>query len=203
MIELVEHRAIAAFFGESPDMGLDDHGLLPRPSAPVRSAPSIGFMIDDFAGTENIIGLKCRCRIRHVDLVIDAEFVARARLHAGDVGCEPAALAALHRVRLLQHDFDAFRRRRPQPKPRAVVCQTRAEFPVIHAAPAKASTDRGGALVSEPDAKAAAVCAFVVFSTCWQFLYSAIRGNVKAISSGAAFSTIKIGACPCSIGAST
>ncbi len=151
-------------------------------------------MVDHFARAEDIIGLKRRRRIRHVDLVIDAEFVARAGLHAGDVGGEPAVLAALHRVRLLQHDIDAFRRRRPQPKPRAVVCQTRAELPVVHAVPAKASTDRGGALVAAPEVSLVGLCtASVVFSTCCQFLYSGISGNLKAISSGAAFRTIKIG----------
>ena len=70
-----------------------------------------------------------------------------------------------------------------------------AELPVAHAAPAKASTERGGALASAPDGEfdAEFCTASVVFSTCCQFLYSGISGNLKAISSGAAFSTIKIG----------
>ena len=41
---------------------------------------------------------------------------------------------------------------------RAVRRQPRAELPVIHAEPAKASTERGGALVSAPEAKSAGVC---------------------------------------------
>ena len=128
-------------------------------------------MVDHLARTKDVIRLKRRRRIRHVDLVIDAEFVTRAGFHAGDVGGEPAVLAALHRVRLLQHDIDALRRRRPQPKPRAVGCQNGAKLAVPHVAPTKASTDRGGALISTPEARPVEVCAAsVVFSTCCQFL---------------------------------
>ena len=68
-------------------------------------------------------------------------------------------------MRLLQHDIDALRRRRPQPKSRGVVCRAGAELPVVHAAPVKASTDRGGALASAPEAYPVKLCtASVVFS---------------------------------------
>ena len=80
MIEPVDHGAIGAFLGEGADMGLEDHGLLPRPPAPVRGAPWIGLVIDHLARAEDVFGLKGRRRIGHVDLVIDAEFVARAGL---------------------------------------------------------------------------------------------------------------------------
>ena len=194
MIEPFDHRAIGAFLGEGADMGLEDHGLLPRSSVPVSGAPWIGFVIDHLARAKHVIRLKRRRGIRYVNLVIDAEFIARARFYAGNVGREQAVLAAYHRMRLHEHDVDAFRRRRPQPKLRSVTCQARPELPVIHAAPANASTDRGGALVSVPAAKSMGLCtASTVFSTCCQLLYSGISGNLKPISSGAAFRTIKIG----------
>ena len=53
-------------------MGLDDHGLLPRPPAPVRGAPWIGLMVDHFARTKYVIRLKRGRWIRHVAFVIDA-----------------------------------------------------------------------------------------------------------------------------------
>src|SRR6185312_6371756 len=132
---------------------------------------------------------------------VDAEFITRAGLHTGDIGGEPAVLAARHRMRMPQHDIDALCRRRPQPKARAVTGQAGPELAAVHDAPANASTDRGGALISAPDANSAGLCtASTVFSTCCQFLYSGNSGNLKPISSGAAFSTIKIGGWPCSIG---
>src|SRR4051812_25210540 len=69
------------------------------------------------------------------------------------------------------------------------------------AEPEKASTVRGGAFVSAPEANSAGVCASsTVFSTCCQRAYSGIFGKWKTISSGAALSTTKIGAPPGSAG---
>ena len=115
-------------------------------------------MIDHLARTENVVGLKRGRRVGDVDLVVDAEFVAGAGRGAGNLGGEPAVIAARHRMRLVQQQIDALRGRRPQPKQRAVPRQPWAELPLIHAEPAKASTERGGALVSAPDAKSAAAC---------------------------------------------
>ena len=41
MVELADHGAISALPGEAADMGFRHDGFLPRPSAPVRSAPWI------------------------------------------------------------------------------------------------------------------------------------------------------------------
>src|SRR6185312_10104261 len=205
MIEPVDHGAIAAAFRKGADMGLDEDRLSPGPPAPILRAPGEGVLVDYLARAHHIFRLEGGSGIWHVDLVIDAEFVARAWACLHDIEGVPASVAAAHGERLLlQHEIDAFRRRCPEPKRRAILVQCRAKSPFAHAAPAKASTDRGGAFVSAPDAKSALSClTSVVFSTCCQLLYSGIFGSLNAISSGAAFSTIKIGACPCSIGPST
>src|SRR5205814_6341658 len=152
----------------------------------------------------NIFGLKRRGRIGHVDLVIDPEFVARAGLHAGDVGGKPAFVAALHCLRFVQQQLHALCCRRPKVERRAVCRRPRTELSLIHAEPAKASTERGGALAPAPAAKSAVVClASAVLRTSSQLLYSAMTGSLNAISSGAALSTIKIGGCAGSTGPST
>ena len=78
MIELADHGAVGAFRREGADMGFEHDGFLPRTSAPVRGAPWVGGVIDHFAGAGNVVGLKRRGRIGHIDLVVDPEFVARA-----------------------------------------------------------------------------------------------------------------------------
>src|SRR6202021_3096131 len=99
---------------------------------------------------------------------------------------------------------DALGRRRPQAKRGAVRSQLWAKMPFIHAEPEKTSTERGGAVVSLPDGKSAAVClTSAVFNSCRQLLYSGIFGSVNLISSGAALSTMKTGGWPCSVGPST
>ncbi len=212
MIELVDHRAIAAFAGEGADVGLDQDGVLPRPPAPVARAPCIGVVIDQLAGAEHVVGLKRGGGIGHVDLAVNPEFVMRTGGEAGDVGREPAVAAARHCLEvglwLVQHQLDAPGGRCPQAKRCAVRCailgQPRTELPRAHAIPAKASTEREGALASAPDAKSALACvASVVFNTCRQVLYSLMTGNLNAISSGAALRTTKIGPCSLLTGPST
>ena len=78
MIEFLDHGAIAAVLREGADMGFDDDGLLPRPSAPIGGAPRISGVIDHLARAEDVFGLKRRRRIGDIDLVVDAEFVAGA-----------------------------------------------------------------------------------------------------------------------------
>ena len=158
MIELLDHCAVSTLRRERSDMGFDQHGFLPRPPAPIPGAPWVACVIDHLARTGNIFGLKRRGRIGHVDLVVDPEFVAHAGLHAGDVGGKPAIVAALHRLRFVQQQLHALCRRRPKVKRRAVCCRSRAELSLIHAEPAKASTERGGALAPAPAAKSAVVC---------------------------------------------
>ena len=187
-------------------MGLDDDGFLPRPPAPVRGAPRIGVVVDHLARAEDVIGLKRRRRIRHVDLVIDAEFVARTGFHAGDIGGEPAILAALHRVRLAP----ASRRRASPPAPTAETarrrcrqpgpnCRSLMPRPQRQAPIAAARWSRRRTRSSIGRLHGFGRCSAPAASSCIR----ASSGNLKAISSGAAFSTIKIGGCPCSSGPST
>jgi len=85
MIELVDHGAVSALRGEGADMRFQQHGFVPRTSAPVRRAPAISGMVDHLAGTEHIVRLKGRCRIRHVDFIVDPEAVVGARFDPGNL----------------------------------------------------------------------------------------------------------------------
>ena len=158
MIELFDHLTVSTPRRERSNMSFDQHGFLPGPSAPIPGAPWVACVIDHLARTGNIFGLKRRGRIGHVDLVIDPEFVARAGLHAGDVGGKPAFVAALHCLRFVQQQLHALCCRRPKVERRAVCRRPRTELSLIHAEPAKASTERGGALAPAPAAKSAVVC---------------------------------------------
>src|ERR1700731_2343845 len=204
MIELAGHGAVAALRREGADMGFDQHGFLPWTPAPVRCAPPVARVIDHFARARHIVGLKGGSRIRDVDLVVDAEFVARAGRHARQVDAEPAVLAAPQGMGFFQQQIDAFGRRRPKAKRRAVRRQPCAELPLIHAEPAKARTERGAAFASFPDAKSLTSClTSAVFNSCCQALYSGSFGSLNVICSGAAFSTMKIGSPPGSVGPTT
>ena len=105
-------------------------------------------MIDHFAGAENVFRLERGGGVGDIDLVVDVEFVAGAGGNTQNLGGEPAVVAARHRVRLLQHHVNALCRWRPQPELRTAICQPGTERTCAHATPAKASTERGGALVS-------------------------------------------------------
>src|ERR1700744_2739933 len=203
-MDLAHHRPVRALLGEGADMGFAQDRLLPRPSPPVDGAPAIGAVIDHLAWTGHIIGLKRGSRIGDIDLAVDAELITRTGLDAGNLRREPAVASVTQRGWSFQEHLDMLGRRRPQTKGRTGWGQLWAKLPLIHAEPAKASTERGGAFRSAPEAKSAVFCSVsVVLSTCCQLLYSCILGNLKAISSGAAFRTIKIGICPGSIGPST
>ncbi len=85
MIEPVDHGAIGALRREGSDMGFDQDGFLPRPSAPIPRAPLISAVVDHFARTGDVLRLECRGRIRNVDLIVNPEFIERAGLDAGDI----------------------------------------------------------------------------------------------------------------------
>src|SRR5579864_1199942 len=205
MIEFLDHGAIGAFAREGADMGLEQHRFEPRPPAPVSGAPVVAGMIDHFARTGHVLGLKGGGRVRHVDLIVDPEFVARASFGVRNVDLEPAVPRARKRVAspLHQH-IDPPGRRGPKAERGAVWRQPCAEMSFIHAEPEKTSTERGGAVVSLPDGNSAAVClTSTVFNSCCQLLYSGTFGKVNVIASGAALSTMKSAGWPCSTGAST
>ncbi len=113
MIESFDHGAVAAVRHEGADMGFDQYGFMPRPTAPVRRPPSVVGMIDHLARPRDVVRLKGGGWIRHIDLVVDPESVARAGFHAGDIGGKPAIIAASHGVTLFQQDLDSLGRRRP------------------------------------------------------------------------------------------
>src|SRR5262249_30792021 len=170
MIELLDHRTKSAFLRKSADMDFDQHGFRPWPPAPISRAPVEAVVIDDLARAEHVIRLKCRGRIRDFHSAVDAEFVTGAGLHAGDIRRKPSAWLSAHRLRSVQNELDAIGGGRPQAECRAILGEPRAELPAAHMAPAKASTDRGGALLSAADANSTAACvASAVFSTCRQF----------------------------------
>src|ERR1700682_4618509 len=106
MINPVDHGAVGAFARKSADMGLKHHGLVPGPAAPAGSAPWIGGVIDHLARAGDSLGLESGGRIGDVDLVVDAEFVARTGLHAGNLGGEPAIFAAYQGMKLVQQEID-------------------------------------------------------------------------------------------------
>src|ERR1700753_4074699 len=94
---------------------------------------------------------------------------------------EPAVFGGSKRVMLtIQHEIDALGRRRPQAKRGAVGSELRAEMSFIHAEPEKTSPERGGAVVSLPEEKPAAVClTSAVFNSCCQLAYSGTFGSVN------------------------
>src|SRR5437764_11692155 len=151
-------------------------------------------MIDQLARTRNVIRLKGGNGIGNVDLVVDAELVSRACSYACDISGKPALVAWPHVCGCLKQQIDALCARRPKSKRRAVRSHSCAELPLIHAEPAKARTERGGAFASSPDAEFLTCClTSTVFNSCRHNLYSGIFVSLNAISSGAAFNTMKIG----------
>jgi hypothetical protein len=70
-------------------------------------------VVEQFARAGNVFRLKRGRRVGHIDLVVDPEFVARASLKAGYIGRKPAICIAVQRMRLVQQQIDALRRRRP------------------------------------------------------------------------------------------
>ena len=115
MIELVDHRAIGALFGKGADVAFEEHRILPRPAAPVLGAPDVGAVVDHLARTRDVLGLKIRTGIGHVELVVDAELVAGAGPNARSVKRVPAAVTALHLApAIIEHQIDAPGRGRPQ-----------------------------------------------------------------------------------------
>src|SRR5215212_6376769 len=204
MIELADHGAIGALSREGTDMGFNQDGFLPRAPAPIGRAPSIACVIDQLARTRNVVGLKGGSRVGHVDLVVEPKFIVRTGPHARNVSEKPAVLTAPHRLGFFEQQIDPLRARRPKSKRGAVRCQSCAELPLIHAEPAKARTERGGAFSSSPDAEFLTCClTSTVFNSCRHILYSGIFGNLNAISSVAAFNTMKIGSPPLWVGPST
>src|SRR5690242_2703973 len=101
MVELADHGAVAAFAREGADMAFDQHGLVPRPAPPIGRLPLKARMVDHFARPVNVFRLEVRRRVRDVDPVIDAEFVAGTGFYSRNIDGEPAIAAARHRLRLV------------------------------------------------------------------------------------------------------
>ena len=119
---------------------------MPGPAAPMRGRPIVA-VIDNLARPEYVIGLAGGCRIGHLDLIIDAKFVACADARIRDSGGEPTITAAHHRGGARRDDGDLFRRGRPEPKFKAAPRrrprpETRA---VVHLRPSNTEIERPGA----------------------------------------------------------
>src|SRR5262252_5454628 len=135
MIEPVDHCAVIALARERADMSFDQHAFLPRPTSPFARAPFERIVVDHFTRTEYIFRLEAGCRIRHVNLIIDAEFVARTGFRTADISNEPAVVPALHRQwPRLQDEIDVSSGGRPQAERGAVACHPRAECRARHIA---------------------------------------------------------------------
>ncbi len=191
VIEPLDRRAEAPAGGEGAHMELEQGGLRPRPATPVRRLPSELSMIDDLARSRHVLRLEVRRGVRHLDLAVDAELVARAGTRARHRELIPAAWARPHGMGTIEHELDTFSRRRPQAEHHAIRTQRRSMLHLgIHAAPANASTERAGACDLAPEANSWVVCeASAVLSTTVQWLYSGSVGSLKSIASGAALRT--------------
>ena len=153
MIEPVDRRSESPFGRERSDVELEKGRLLPRPADPIPRPPGELPVIDHLARAGNILGLKMRGRVRHLELAIDAELVERAGARARNRELVPAARLRRHHVRPLEHQLDPMRRRRPQPERDAIRIQPGSEARVgRHCDPENASTERAGACDFEPDA---------------------------------------------------
>jgi hypothetical protein len=97
-------------------MGFCDNGFRPRSPAPIRSAPSKALVIDYFARSENVFGLKSGSWIGNIELVVDPEFVASTTSCARDLERVPAIVAPPHGQAFFQEQFDVLSRRRPNTK---------------------------------------------------------------------------------------
>src|SRR5712691_5820580 len=172
-------------------MELEQRGILPGPAAPVPRLPGELCMIDDLARSRHVLRLEMRSGVRDLDLVVDAELVARAGARARHREFVPAARARLHGMRAIEHELDTLGRRRPQTERHAIRTQRWSVMHLgIHAAPANARTERAGACALAPEANSWVVCeASAVFSTTVQWLYSGSIGSLKSIASGAALRT--------------
>jgi hypothetical protein len=114
------------------DMKLVEHGLAPRPPAPVRIAPRVGTRIDHDAWANYVINLRACRRVGHQRAVRQAVAIARA-CGAGRGRCKPAIRRALHRQQrtTFQRHAHGLLRRRPQMEPRVPVCQQLRTMPRI------------------------------------------------------------------------
>ena len=153
-------------------MGLDEDRFGPGPPAPILRAPCESALVDHLARAEHVFRLEGGSGIGYVDLVIDAEFVARAGACLRDIEGVPASVAAAHGERLLlEHEIDTLCRRRPEPKRRALRFGVAPNCFALMPRPQRPAPIGAGPSVSAPDARLALSClTSVVFSTCCQLL---------------------------------
>src|SRR5262245_59345444 len=112
-------------------MELVDHGLMPWPPPPIRTAPAIGRRVDHDAGAADIAVLAARGGIGNGGAVGKLEAIMAAAPRFRGQQLEPAIAARWHGlppVLILQPQEDRGERRRPKPEAdRAVRLQSRAE----------------------------------------------------------------------------
>ena len=192
VVELVDCRTKRAAGRECPDMKLKNGRFLPRPSKPFVGPPFETIVIDDLARPEHILRLVVRCRIRDLDLAIDAILVKSARAGFGYRGFVPTCGLCLHRMRTIQHHINALRRRSPETESDPVGVQLGAKAHACrHAAPENARTDRALACNRAPDGNSSPRRGSdVVSSSTVQRRYCASSGSVNSIASAAALSTM-------------
>src|ERR1043165_7500747 len=81
------------------------HGLFPRPAAPVAIAPPIGPWIDDQARAVHVVDLRARRRIGHSEPVLQAVTVGSASA-TGRLRLEPAIGQLMHRNKRMPSYFE-------------------------------------------------------------------------------------------------
>ena len=116
VIELVDHGAVGALWREGADMGFEQHGFVPRPSAPIRRAPSVACVIDQLrSGPKRLRAESARPDRARRSRRRCGICSARRPCTPATSAVEPAVLAALHRLRLVR----AAGRRASRPAPKA------------------------------------------------------------------------------------
>src|SRR5258708_6878373 len=115
---------VSALGGESPDVQLVDHRLLPRPVPPARVLPRIAARIDHLAWPVDVLRLEARRRIGHELLAVDAVLIQRP---SGGVAIDQLEPSAAHGLQLFapgrDDQFHLGSGRRPQAKAHAAVGQ--------------------------------------------------------------------------------
>jgi hypothetical protein len=99
-------------------MKLVDDALFPWTSRPGLVLPAIGFQINHFADTVNVMRLMARSRVWHFGAIGQHELVETARPDAADAVEVPTVLGSLHQSRRASRDLqgDAFYKGSPKPE---------------------------------------------------------------------------------------
>ena len=82
---------------ERADVQLVNHGFVPRPARPLRIVPRERMRADHLARSPHVVGIGPRCRIRHVDALVDAKPISASGVCPRGDELVEAVLAALHR----------------------------------------------------------------------------------------------------------